>query len=312
MKFLSFDWNNVLADVEEELVARGHERLPLDGKEDTWKEADVVIVWQETELGGWKDWIKDVQAAGKPVILVQHGRRGTSRIFPPFNEELVSDYVCVWGEADKRRMMECGVDEDKIYVTGTPVLKHIKPREEHKGWNVVFSPEHWDTEVPENAIVAGALRRIPRINVITKTLEGEHNPAHYDNPVPSNRREKGHLETCVEVLQKADCVVAISESTFELLAEAMDIPVVIADIWIPKACAGDDRYKEYQREYSEACERVKDIKDLEKRIKWYLKYPKQKQTERAAIVELDGGSHIEDPTGEIIKIIERACENSKV
>ena len=300
MKILAFDFNNIMQDVFVRLVEEGHELLD---HRDKWKEADVIVVWQETELGGAKDWVKEMRKAGKRVVLLQHGRRGTSRIFPPFNEELASDVVCVWGENDVKRMIECGVPREKIRLTGTPVLRRVKPRIEHSGTNVVFSPEHWDVDVAENLIVAGALRKIDGINVISKLLEGEHLPYEYDNPVVSNRQQPGHLDVCIETLQKADAVVAISESTFELLAEIMGIPVIIADIWIPKACAGDDRYKEYKREYSDACEKVQDLNKLGDTIKKYIKNPELKKVEREMIGIADGGMDIEDPVGEIVKVI---------
>ena len=102
MKILAFDFNNILQDVIVELQARGHTMLT---NRNQWKEADVIVVWQETDLGGAKDWVREMQAGGKRVVLLQHGRRGTSRIFPPFNEELVSDQLCVWGENDRKRMI---------------------------------------------------------------------------------------------------------------------------------------------------------------------------------------------------------------
>lgn len=307
MKVLTFNFNGILDDVETELVARGHEILPHhteDGKLIDWRQADVVVTWQETDLGGWKDQIRAFQKEGIPCVLMQHGRRGTSRIYPPFNEELVSDKVCVWGENDVDRLTECGVPRDKIHVTGTPVIKRIKDRVPHTGINVVFSPEHWDEDVAENAIVAGVLRRIPGVKIISKLLEGEHNPAHYDNPIISNRQTKEHLDIVMETLRHADVIVAVSESTFELLAEAMDIPVVIADIWTPKACAGDDRYKEYNREYSNACERVKDLKKLGEVVLKHARNPQLLREERKKICILDGGINIENPTREICNVIE--------
>lgn len=314
MKILIFDFNNILHDVEMELVRRGHEILPhrlKNGELIDWRLADVMVVWQETDLGGWKGIIKDWQRAGKRVVLMQHGRRGTSRIFPPFNEELVSDQLCVWGENDVVRMTSCGVPREKIHVTGTPVVQHVQSRIPHNGINIVFSPEHWDTEVPENALVRDTLRkyvkwRFPwqkKINIITKILEGEHNPYQYDNPVSSNRNRPGHLDIAVSVLQKADAVVAISESTFELLAEIMDIPVIIADIWEPKACAGDDRYKDYHREYSNACTMVRDMDKLGDTIMHHVRNPHLLRAERAEIGRLDGGTDIGDPVSEIINVI---------
>lgn len=304
MKIILFDWNGIARDLGERLVQRGHELLPLDGHEATWRKADVIIVWNETDLGGWKDWINEVRAAGKKVILLQHGRRGTSRIYPPFNEKLNSDLIFAWGENDRHRLESCGVEPERICVTSTPIFKHLIPRESHKGINVVFSPEHWDQEVPENAIVASQLSRLTNVKVTTKTLRGQHDPAHYENPIESDRNAPDHLDICAKVLSTADLVVSISESTFELLAQSLDIPVVIADIWIPKACDGDDRYKEYRREYSDACKRVKDIKRLNETIRDQLSYPEDLQEERASIVLLDGGTYISDPLATMVREIE--------
>jgi len=306
VKVLLFDFNNVLADVSDELVRRGHivmSHHKPDGSLADWKEADVIVVWQESENGGWRKFVRMAHKEGKRVVLVQHGRRGISRIYPPFNDKLLSDQLCVWGENDIDRMLECGVAREKIFLTGTPVVKYVKPRIEHAGINVVFSPEHWDIDVVENIIVAGALRKIKGINVITKLLEGEHNPREYDNPVTSNRQAKGHLETCVEVLQKADVVVSMSEGTFELLAQIMDIPVIIADIWIPKACMGDDRYKEFSRIFSDACTTVKKLEELESAIKRHVTIPNLLYEERQKIGRLDGGTDIKDPVDNIIKVI---------
>lgn len=307
MKILAFDFNNILVDVRDELIKRGHTLLD---HRDQWREADVIVVWHETDISGAKNWVIEMQQAGKKVVLVQHGRRGTSRIYPPFNEKLQSDVVCVWGENDVARLVSCGVPRERIVVTGTPVVKRVRSRKPHTGINVVFSPEHWDQEVVENAMVAGALRKIPGINIITKVLENEHNIWEYDNPVISNRQALGHLDICMEVLEQADIVVGISESTFELLAEIMDIPVVIADIWIPKACAGDDRYKEYQREYSNACERVKHLSDLGSVIQKHLRNPHLLREERRTIGILDGGSNITDPITNIIDVITKTGSHS--
>ena len=99
------DVNNVLLDVAYELVNRGHELI--DGvAEDSWEEADALVIWNETSLGGWRDLIKKVQLKGKKVILVQHGRRGCARVYPPFNEKILSDVVCVWGEEQKQRLLK--------------------------------------------------------------------------------------------------------------------------------------------------------------------------------------------------------------
>lgn len=303
MNILIFDWNSVLTDVKIELERRGHTLLPLDGTLATAESCDRVILWQETGHAGWRDFILRLQELGKKVILVQHGRRGTSRIYPPFNESLVSNLVCSWSENDKKRLMSIGTPENRIRVTGTAIWKHLKPRMAHEGKNVVFSPEHWDKDVTENFIVADKLRELKGVNVITKILTGHQDPAMYDNPVVSDRNKPDHLDIVMDTLSKADLVVAISESTFELIAQALDIPVVIADIWIPKACDGDARYKDYFREYSNACTKV-SLQDLNKEIMNQLKHPEILRKERAEIVEADGGFSLPDPVKAIVDIIE--------
>ncbi len=305
MRVQIYNWNNILTEVAEELKKRGHEvdvqyQFP---RASGWKKFDVFVFWNGTELGGWKDHAEMLMKAGKKVVLVQHGRWGTSRIFPPFREMPVCDYICVWGEGDKRRMSQAGIPVEKIKVTGTPVLRHLKPREQHMGINVIYSPEHWDQEVVENVIVASKLRNLKGVNITTKILAGEHDESLYDKPVASKRLSPDNLEVCADVLKTADLVVAISESTFELMAETLDIPVVIADIWIPKASSGDIRYKDYQREYSNACTRVKDINKLNETIMSELRHPERLKNERQTAAIEDGGMNLVDPVDNIIQVI---------
>lgn len=288
MRICIYSWNGVLNDLAGELSKEHEVDFKIGGlKGLDASKYDLFIIWNE--VGDWGQFVKDVQKKGKKVILMQHGRRGTSRIYPPFNEKLNADIVCVWGEADKKRLMSCGVEESRIKVTGTPIFKHLKGRKEHNGKNVVFSPEHWDRDVVENTMVAGQLRKVKGVKITTKCLDGEHNLSQYDNPVVSQRNSPEHFNVVAEVLSTADVVVGISESTFELLAESLDIPVVIADIWIPKACGNDERYKEYHREYSEACTRVKDIFKLPGAVEYAIKHPEKLREERKKVVLEDGG-----------------------
>lgn len=302
MNILLFNWNNVLTDVEAELKRRGHTVLPIDGRRQTMKKSDVMVFWNETDLGGWRDFIRGAKRRGIKTVLVQHGRRGTSRIYPPFNELPESDVVCVWSENDRKRLISVGVDPKKIKVTGTTIWRHLIPRVPHEGKNVVYSPEHWDREPVENLIVADELRKLKRVKILTKILRGEQSAMMYDNPIESDRNGLDHFDIVMRTLSIADVVVSISESTFELIAEAMDIPVVIADCWIPKTCDGDERYKDYHREYSDACTRAK-LKDLNKAVIHELKHPGRLREERKKIAVNDGGIGL-DAVGNIVNVIE--------
>lgn len=304
LNIVAFDFNNILTDVIQELHKRGHKILTGNVTPEMTKKADVFLLWNETEMGGWDKWAEEIKKSGKRTVLFQHGRRGTSRIYPPFNEPLKSDVICAWSENDRKRLTDAGVDPKKIRVTGTTVLNHVKPRKPHEGINVVFSPEHWDIDVFENFIVNSQLAKLPKeYKVTTKCLLGEHTHGVYQNPVWSDRRTIEHIDITAEVLSTADVVVAVSESTFELLAESLDIPVVIADIWVPKACNGDERYRTYTREYSNACTRVKDMNKLNDAIIHAVKHPEHLREERKKIVIDDGGLGL-DALENIIKVIE--------
>lgn len=304
LNIVLFDFNNILTDVAYELARRGHNILGGKVTDEMIKKADVIVLWNETPMGGWDKWVKNLK--GKRTVLMQHGRRGTSRIYPPFNEPLKSDIICAWSENDRKRLESAGVPREKIKVTGTTIFSHLKPRDPQEKKTVVFSPEHWDIDVAENFIVNSQLSKLKGVNVITKCLLNEHTPGIYPNPVWSDRRSEEHLDIAIDTVRKADVVVAISESTFELLAQALDIPVVIADIWTPKACGGDERYREYNREYSDACTRVKDMSKLNDAIYYALKHPEHLREERKKIVIADGGIDIESPLEEICKVIENS------
>lgn len=309
MKIRLFNWNGIMDDLAVELKQRGHE-VYLSGLEiDGWEKYDVLLFWNEIESQGWADLIRNAKKKGKKTILVQHGRRGTSRIFPPFNEGLKSDCVFVWGEADKQRLISCGVDKNKIEVVGCPLFKKLKPRQKHKGINVVFSLEHWPEPIPENPIIASELRKLPsKYKVITKGLVGE-NLLIYDNIIVSDRSHPSHFEIVSDVLSIADVVVGGCESTFELLAESLDIPVVMYTKWIPKSAGGDERYKEYKRIYSDGCYQVEDIYKLNYTIKQAVKYNKRMREERRRAVIDDGGINISEPVKKMADIIERYGTN---
>lgn len=99
--------NNIMDDIAQELVNRGHELIDGEATDQkAWKDADTLIIWNETSIGGWRDLIKKVQKLGKKVILVQHGRKGCARVYPPFHEKILSDLVLVWGEAQKQRLLK--------------------------------------------------------------------------------------------------------------------------------------------------------------------------------------------------------------
>jgi len=292
VKICTVNFNHILDDVE--------------------KEFELTDIHQAEKVVLWNDVLSFEQgvinlAGKKPVIVLQHGRKGSSRYFPPFNEQIRADKLLVWGQADKDALVEAGHPEKKIKVCGTTLFKHLKPRKKHEGINVVFSPEHWGGEVKENEKVAKILRRAARKykwNITTKIME-DHDPSLYDNPISTKRADANHIDACADALSIADVVVGISESTFELFAQYMDIPVVIMEEWYPKSFGGDKRYADgYRRVISNGSKRAK-FNNLVEAIQSQLENPLELALERSETCYLEGGTNIEDPLtaikNEIIK-----------
>lgn len=264
------------------------------------RDADIVVLWNEV-MADTMVLVSNARILGKKVITVQHGRRGSSRYFKPFDAQIISDKLLVWGQEDKRRLIEAGHDGDKIAVAGTPIFSKLKPRVPHEGINIVFSPDHWNREIQENINVRDELRKLKGVNIITKIID-DQDPILFDNPVQSDRKLESHLEICAEVLSKADLVVSVADGTFELMAQSLDIPVVTVEDWEPKEFGGDPRYLTYWRHISPASKRT-SLKKLLKTIKSQLKNPSELKLERWKVCIDEGGINL-DHIHEIKKVIQ--------
>jgi len=279
MKLWYVDHNQVLQDILKEFEV-------VDKLED----ADRVVLWNDVNAVE-RGIIALARGKKIPTIVMQHGRKGTSKYYPPFNEEITADRLLVWGESDKEALIEAGRDPKKIRVTGSTVFSHLIPKKEHKGINIVFCPEHWDKEVDENLEIVKKLRQLKKVNIITKLIE-VHDPSLYDNPVISDRRKSNHLDICAEVLSTADLVVSVSESTFELMAQTLDIPVVVMSSWQPKAFGGDNRYADYRRVVSEASKQA-DMDNLLEVIQEQLNNPGELSEYRKQASIDEGGTNLD-------------------
>ena len=250
-------------------------------------QADILITWNDI-YPVERSLIDFARKRGKKTYVMQHGRRGSSQYYPPFSKQIYADKMLVWGEGDKKALVEAGHPSDKIEVVGCPLLTKLKPKVPHKGINIVFSPEHWDRPLEENLKVRDELRKLKGVKITTKLINSPSHQDKYDRIIRTTVGQKDHIEKCIDVLKWADLVVGISESTFELLAQAMDIPVVIMEEWEPKAFGGDTRYVNYRRVISRASKRA-NMSNLLKVIKDQLKNPDELKREREEVVMEEGG-----------------------
>lgn len=257
---------------------------------DKIEECDWVLLWNDV-TSEEVAILNYSHTLGKKAAVLQHGRKGSSKYYPPFSVPIRADKLLVWGDFDKRRLVAAGQNPKKIEVVGTDVLKNLPERRPHEGTNIVFCPEHWDRPVDENTRIRDELRKLDGVNILTKIIES-HNIKDFDNPVKTNRNSPDHLRVCKEVLSTADLVVGVSESTFELIAQTMDIPVVIMEEWEPKAFGGDERYTQYERIISTASKRT-TLSNLNETIKGQLANPGELREERNKVAFDEGGIHLD-------------------
>lgn len=149
MKIYCKDYNNVCTDVISVLTHMGWVT-------DNPQEADAVLLWQDVrgECLRLAHIFKDL---GKKVFVIQHGRGGTRDYDKPNKFPLVADKMFVWGPLEKRRMQKLGYG-DRVSVTGSPLVRRLRPKTPHGGFRVFFSPITMEHEEPENILVYAKLK----------------------------------------------------------------------------------------------------------------------------------------------------------
>lgn len=332
-------------------------------------EADGYLTWQDVR-GEYRRIGQAFKDIGKPIFLVQHGRGATRDYEPPYKFELFADRVYVWGKADKERMVRAG-HGDKTVITGSPLVRHLKPKLVHKEKRVLYCPIIYNKEEPENLIVYSILKEWEckklRENIYKnyKTLKegwgtrlvyfsdekaaklvesGQAKPTEvpheikflptipnhaayemgilsakliYAHDLEKYQCEKcvsspaapDHIEKTVYALQLADVVVTIEEGTLALLAHAMNIPVIHADIfkYTPYGNDGKD-YSSIEKIKTKACFHTEDINQIPYLIDYCLNENVEKNENmiknRIEVVENELGPQYGDPITNILNDIE--------
>jgi len=285
------DHNGVLMDVAKELDLV-----------DNVSDADGVVLWQDV-MGVGRGVAMLAKQQKKPVIVVQHGANSHIDYCSPNRYPLLADKICVWGQKSKDALLEAGVPEKKIVITGSTIFSHLKPKKETNN-NIVFRPAHWDTKtLKENKEIADVLNNLKSyITITTKMIETQDTDG-FKNVVKSHRDKPEHLDICADVLSTADLVVSVGgDGTFEMLAYALDIPVIMPNIWDNKPFLGKATPEII---YSDACELI-NINDLLPTIYATLINPNKKKAQRKQVAEYWAGTNIEDPLKEILNVIRNA------
>jgi hypothetical protein len=321
----------------------------IDTVEDP-RDAQAIVVWQDTR-GEYVELANiNKKYLHKPFIVVQHGAGATRDYEHPMKCPLLADKFCCWGQHDYERLVKQG-NGDKGVITGSPLLKYIKPKEKHTDKNIVLVPiitlheepanlitfyemkkaeidhaqqhilkhkdeliKEWKPSIlnPKNELekeYAIGLGSIPyydvnrNFRVISKLTTIHDKNLYLGSVCETSVASSTHIEDCVKLLLQTDVVVGMVESTFQMLAMAMDIPVVVCREWEFKEYGGLD--------YTE-CDHIKtdaavyaETKDLRKAIEQELSNPERLKEERKKTVLRELGDINSDPDKNIIEVIRR-------
>jgi hypothetical protein len=207
---------------------------------------------------------------------------------PPLSYPVIADRYLVWGEADAEQARRAGAN---YAVVGSPVLQWLKPRARGTTPTILFCPTHDYRESARYQCWQVARRLLRCQGTLVAKLLDRHCPVHFPlfETVVSAPTDADHLDRCADALARADVVVGMADGTFELMACAMDIPVVMVDV------PGNP--------HGQAC-RVTDLDGLPAAVSRALDRPEELRAERRAVACHEGGWGM-DSTANILREIER-------
>lgn len=183
------------------------------------------------------------------------------------------------------------------------IIKHRKELEE--AWKPsIFNPENTLGE-----------RTIPYVDINRKfrliaKLQPTHDKSLYLGSVCETAASSStHTEGSVRLLANTDVVIGMVESTFQFLAMAMGVPVVICKEWEFKTYAGKDvsGIDHIKTDGVTYC----NLKDLRKTVEGELANPDRLIEERKKVVLREFGDITSDPDSKIIKVIKDLVDERK-
>ncbi len=288
-KLAVFNWNNIVPD----LSAHFEMLHPAD-----FLGADAIIV--ANDANKTQGAIADTaRRYGILVFTMQHGRFAASDYL--YNKcKPRGDYFLAWGETDVQMAVKGGWSPNRVIRVGAPVLEKMpKPRPDGK--TVVFVPGHIEALPSENerskeawSKIWAKLRAMDDIEPVIKLLEGEHPIKRIlGNKYITDRTKSDNIPKTLKLLQKTSCVVSQVEGTFELLAYAMDIPVILVNG--PKICT--------ERQHTAARLIDEDLRELELAVRYAIRNPSKGRERRQYIVEQDAGPVPTEASKNIARVI---------
>ncbi len=275
--------------------------------------ADIFILYQDY-LNIEKTYMDEALFNNIPVLVIQHGRQAT-RDYSIEGRDLRANKICLWGTIDYKRMRGLAYAKDRLVLTGSPLIENLPDRMRPDAFSpvktVLFSPKYTPYLVEPNFAILQKLLNTP-YKIIIKTIQGDQNIKVYEQCIQQqgdraslvvtspNGRPADHYFKMIDCLISANICVAVEESVNELMATAMDIPVVVVkNSWVTKDeihFNGSHDIKQEGLVYSKDSYK-KRLKYVDKKVESVLKVDDH-QYQRCQVAVEEGGFGM--PTSELI------------
>jgi hypothetical protein len=202
----------------------------------TFEQAELTDITTEKKpdcLITWTDYPKDFKMIcmvalqnGVPTFMVQHGRRAMRDYWTHIGEPTCPTCF-VWGTKDVEDAIEGKWHPTRVFRVGAPWFQYRPEKQEEKGL-VVFDVPHWNIDTIEAKKCWTALKKIPGIRPIAKMIvpSNQKQNNYLGEQCITYRNEPGHIEATYDLIKRASAVVCMMESTIELLAHSLNVPVI--------------------------------------------------------------------------------------
>lgn len=276
---------------------------------DPKKKPDCLITWTDYPQDSKMICLAALQQ-GVPTFMVQHGRRAM-RDYWTHRGEPTSLAAFVWGEKDREDALTGHWHKDRVFRVGAPWFPYRPKPQEEKGL-VIYDVPHWSIDTIEAIKTWAALKKVKGIRPIAKMIAPSEQKQHNytGEQCITYRNEPGHVEATFDLLKRASCVVTMMESTLELMAMSIGVPVVHVEGFKHKELAGTWQGVEdtLPQKGSIACKRDEmgeAIARAMKRPKWLLEEAQERLVEDAGDPETD------EPTRAITTLIGEMVDRYK-
>lgn len=209
----------------------------LDPLYDTFDQAELTDIVEPDKkpdcLISWTDYPYDYKMInlaalqhGVPTFMVQHGRRAMRDYWTHIGEP--SSIACfVWGSKDREDAIEGGWHPLRVFRVGAPWFAYRPERKEEKGL-IVYDVPHWNKDTVEAKKTWTALKKIKGIRPVAKLIEpsSQKRTNYLGEQCLTYRDQPGHIEATYDLISRASAVVCMMESTLELFAHSLGVPVI--------------------------------------------------------------------------------------